>query len=158
MKTFVVYKITNLKNGRVYIGSTNNFEVRRAEHFGQLRTKKHSNFKLQLDFEINGEDIFVIDVVKTDFLTRQAMLIAEYELILKLTKDDYNIDKNCPVEGIHNPKNKRPSRKQLWAAHLKWKSKNKSKSPSGIIKTEHPALDKIAQKKREREMIRGKTE
>lgn len=31
-KTFVVYRITNIKNSRVYFGSTSNFEARRREH------------------------------------------------------------------------------------------------------------------------------
>ena len=55
---FTVYKILNLKNNRVYIGSTVDFEIRKAEHLGQLRSNKHINRFLQSDFNIYGEENF----------------------------------------------------------------------------------------------------
>lgn len=93
----VVYRITNIKNKRIYIGSTGNFEVRRAEHLGQLRTGKHCNRFLQSDFNIYKESAFIFEVIFDDFKNREKMYLKEYELILKFKGMTYNIDTNCPV-------------------------------------------------------------
>lgn len=152
MNTFIVYRITNIRNGRIYIGSTSQFEIRKSEHFGQLRNNKHVNWKLQYDFKIYGHDAFVMEIIKDGFESRQLMLLCEYEMILKLPKGSYNIDKNCPVEGIHNKKNKSSNSKKQWKAHLKWKKhKRKSLNTAYKIKIDHPALDQIALNKMERD-------
>jgi group I intron endonuclease len=151
MNEFVVYRITNLKNGRIYIGSTYHFEVRKSEHLGQLRANKHCNHFLQSDFRIYGEAAFSFEVTHSDFKTRENMLLREYELILKNKKTglSYNIDTNCPIsipKKIKRKKwNKFPKAKKI----IKRKVKGDYK-----IKTEFPKLDSIIENKRRREEIR----
>lgn len=42
-----VYTITNISNGKLYVGSTIHTERRRLEHFSALATNKHVNKHLQ---------------------------------------------------------------------------------------------------------------
>jgi hypothetical protein len=45
-----IYKITNLKNGKVYIGQSENIFMRRKQHFGALRKGSHTNKQMQEDY------------------------------------------------------------------------------------------------------------
>ena len=45
-----IYKITNLKNGKVYIGQSENVFARRKQHFSALNYGHHSNLDMQTDF------------------------------------------------------------------------------------------------------------
>jgi predicted GIY-YIG superfamily endonuclease len=103
----VVYRITNKGTGKFYIGSTNNFEARKAEHLGQLRTKRHINRGLQFDFLVWKEDKFVFEIIHDGFKTREDMLMKEYEVILKTFEQNYNVDKTLPMKGFKIPKMKR---------------------------------------------------
>ena len=58
-----VYKITNLLNGRIYIGSAINLRIRRNGHINLLRTNKHDNQFLQNDFNKCSEESFIFEVI-----------------------------------------------------------------------------------------------
>ena len=45
-----IYKITNTKNGKVYIGQTNDINRRKEQHFTALLLGKHENKAMQQDF------------------------------------------------------------------------------------------------------------
>ena len=65
----VIYKIQNKKNGKFYLGSTNNFKRRKSEHISKLRSKTHFNKHLQNSYNKHGENSFefkVIDKVRGD--------------------------------------------------------------------------------------------
>lgn len=152
---YSVYRITNIKNGRIYIGSTSNFEIRRSEHLAHLRKGKHVNRFLQSDFKIYGEQSFLFEVIHDGFISRQQMLLKEYELILKTKKFNYNIHTDCSiiipskikrVKSTAKPKDypyrveSKKYQKGERKAHLKAKFKN-------IF----PNLTAIAERKRIRE-------
>lgn len=59
-----IYIILNTKNGKVYIGQTGNFNVRKAMHFSQLRNQRHCNFKLQSAFNKYGESNFNFEILQ----------------------------------------------------------------------------------------------
>lgn len=44
-----IYKITNLTNGKVYVGQSQNIFMRRKQHFTQLRRGVHENKQMQED-------------------------------------------------------------------------------------------------------------
>ncbi len=44
-----IYKITNTKNGKVYVGQSQNVYERRIEHFVALRRGRHPNKAMQKD-------------------------------------------------------------------------------------------------------------
>lgn len=58
-----VYKITNLANGKIYVGSTTNYRVRRVQHFSELRCGRHSNSHLQRAFNKYGESQFKMEML-----------------------------------------------------------------------------------------------
>jgi hypothetical protein len=53
-----IYKIENIKNGKFYIGSTNNFKMRKYHHFHQLKVGNHCNNHLQRAYNKYGHKSF----------------------------------------------------------------------------------------------------
>lgn len=45
-----IYKITNQKNGKVYIGQSENIFIRRKQHFSELNYGHHPNKDMQRDY------------------------------------------------------------------------------------------------------------
>lgn len=104
---YVVYRITNIKTKKVYIGSTGDFEIRRMEHLSQLRQGKHCNRYMQREFNEYKESSFRFDVIADGFKNRQTMLIKEYELILKTKGYNYNIETVCPILPVKDKHRKK---------------------------------------------------
>lgn len=59
-----IYKIINTTNNKFYVGSAVNLQRRRARHFSELRSKKHSNKHLQAAWNKYGEAAFIFVVVE----------------------------------------------------------------------------------------------
>jgi len=81
MKTVGIYSITNLKNDKVYIGSTKNFERRYYYHLNDLKNNKHFNIHLQRAYNIDGEKFFIYNLVE------------ECEDVELIKKEEYYIEK-----------------------------------------------------------------
>ena len=64
MSQQVIYKITNLINGKFYVGSTNNQKVRFREHRKQLRGNRHHCKHLQAAWNKYGETAFTFNVIQ----------------------------------------------------------------------------------------------
>ena len=64
-----VYKITNLVNGKVYIGSSVNIKSRKWKHFYSLSHNKHQNQHLQRAYNKYGKENFSFEILKhIDFI------------------------------------------------------------------------------------------
>jgi len=59
-----IYKILNIKNNKVYIGSTTNFNKRKNEHLKRLRKNKHENKYLQRAFNKYKEDNIKFELIE----------------------------------------------------------------------------------------------
>lgn len=86
-----VYTIKNKASGKIYIGSSNNLEKRKQQHFKELREKRHINKNLQSDFEKYGEENFIFFVI--EYSWRSNRLEIEQKWINKYKKSGilYNI-------------------------------------------------------------------
>jgi len=58
-----IYKITNIVNGKFYIGSATNLVKRRRSHLSSLKYGRHKNEKLQRSYDKHGKDSFKFETV-----------------------------------------------------------------------------------------------
>lgn len=60
----VIYRITNMANGKYYIGSAQSFARREWQHRYDLKRGAHKNPRLQAAWNKYGEDMFVFEVIQ----------------------------------------------------------------------------------------------
>ena len=95
-----IYKITNKVNGKVYIGESYDLEHRWMKHIEDLSNNRHSNIKLQSDWNKYGLKNFNFEtekVIKDNisiYLVELILLIYEYMYINKYDSinNGYNIN------------------------------------------------------------------
>lgn len=63
MKLSGIYKITNLSNGKFYIGSAKNIQKRWSGHLTAMRSAKHPNLHLQNSYNKYGESNFKFEIL-----------------------------------------------------------------------------------------------
>lgn len=121
-----IYKITNMQNGRVYIGSAKRFKERWSAHYRSLKNNYHSNKFLQADFNKCGTDAFIFEVLEvTNGDRKKKRLEAEQRYIdqwFDNKKQCYNLcNKASSPEGCwsNNPEKTRrkhsEAMKRLWS-------------------------------------------
>ncbi len=59
-----IYKITNLINNKIYIGSCVGFNQRKGQHKYRLRKGNHDNSHLQSSWNKYGEDAFIFELIE----------------------------------------------------------------------------------------------
>lgn len=64
MKIAGIYKITNLIDGKIYIGQTVNYKKREKRHLNSLKNGNHHNEHLQRAFDKYGEKSFKIELIE----------------------------------------------------------------------------------------------
>lgn len=89
----VIYRITNMANGKYYIGSAESFARREWQHKYDLRRGKHKNPKLQAAWNKYGEDMFVFEIIEEVQEDRNAFDIENTYLMKCVGQPDcYNIN------------------------------------------------------------------
>jgi group I intron endonuclease len=109
-----IYKITNLKNGKFYYGSSNNIMKRWWEHKKQLKLNNHVNVHLQAAWNKYGEENFIFEVEKIMNNNTEEQILKEEQKYLDLyvgKNECYNTSKvaekpdwklNCiPVQQLN---------------------------------------------------------
>jgi group I intron endonuclease len=76
-----IYKIINVVNNKFYVGSAIDLKRRKARHFSELRTGRHSNRHLQAAWAKYGEQAFIFVVVEE--VSPDADLLAAENVWLK---------------------------------------------------------------------------
>ena len=92
-----IYEIRNTKNGKRYIGRTNNPQRRKSTHFNDLRKEKHINGKLQNAFNKYGEKSFVFSVIEE--IEDDSTIEDVEQSYLDSDEDLYNISKSSRGPG-----------------------------------------------------------
>lgn len=90
-----VYKILNLKNNKVYIGSSSDVEKRWKQHKQSSKNPKDPkyNYPLYNAFRKYGIENFSFEIIENNFSTREEMENYEKEMIIKynsLLPNGYN--------------------------------------------------------------------
>lgn len=74
-KRNVIYKITNIINNKIYIGSASYFDKRIGTHISRLRRNKHDNKYLQSAYNKYGEINFTFSILEET--TKELLLVKE---------------------------------------------------------------------------------
>jgi group I intron endonuclease len=97
-----VYKIVNIINGRIYVGSAKEFKSRGNAHLKSLRKGTHHNKFLQNDFNKCGEEAFEFHILETVEGPQEDRLLIEESYIEKYYDKQalcYNFKKQSKGEG-----------------------------------------------------------
>lgn len=82
-----VYKITNVVNGKFYIGSSNNIKHRWYQHKINLNDEIYGNTHLQNAWKLYGEENFKFEI------------IGECTPAMQFEREQYYLDTLNPFEG-----------------------------------------------------------
>lgn len=109
-----IYKIRNIINNKIYIGSAKDFDKRKKRHLRDLRANKHYSILLQRAFNKYGEENFVFEIIEEfpysiEIKDREQYWIDE----LKTKEIGYNIADASFGDVISNHPNKEEIRKKI---------------------------------------------
>lgn len=85
-----IYKITNIINNKIYIGSAVCFYTRWANHRSTLKRNKHDNQHLQNSYNKYGDCVFTYSIL---LLCKKKDLIIKEQYFIDSLKPEYNICK-----------------------------------------------------------------
>lgn len=90
-----VYKITNIKNNKMYIGISIDYQKRWKQHVSHLNKNKHCNWKLQKDWNKYGPECFMFDVLEECSISD----VYEKEIEYITLHDTFNNGYNLTIGG-----------------------------------------------------------
>lgn len=88
-----IYKIINIINQKLYIGSSKDVLYRKYEHFRDLKLKQHHSTTLQNAFNKYGEQNFTFEILEE---CEKENLIEREQYYFDTLKPEYNI---CQIAG-----------------------------------------------------------
>ena len=79
-----IYKIVNIKNNKLYIGSSKNIENRWKQHLALLKCGKHHSQHLQYSWNKYGKDLFCFEIIEDnvaqdDLLNREQFWMDSFQ-------------------------------------------------------------------------------
>jgi group I intron endonuclease len=89
----VIYQITNMVNGKYYIGSAESFERRQWQHKNDLKRNAHKNPRLQAAWNKYGPEAFVFEILERVTLDKTAFDVENTYLHIHVGKPEcYNVN------------------------------------------------------------------
>ena len=89
-----IYKIRNLINGKIYVGSALDYDKRKRSHKNDLLSGRHTNAHLQRSWDKNGKNSFVFEIIEK--VIDKDKLIEREQRYLKNLNPEYNM---CKIAG-----------------------------------------------------------
>jgi len=113
-----VYKITNMKNNKVYVGSAVNIKNRFKTHKRLLKDNKHFNNHLQSSYLKYGKDQFNYEIIEITSI--EEMLVKEIYWIKSFNANDpkYGYNKRINVSSNLGIKLSDETKRKLSESHL----------------------------------------
>ena len=127
-----VYCIENTKDGKKYVGSSQEIKKRKSRHFSELRNNKHKNKKLQNAYNKHGSDCFIFYIIEE--IEDVNLLIEREQYYLDDLKPFYNINiiANSSLGVKRSDEMKEKVRQaNLGLKHPEWRNKIKSEVQGG---------------------------
>ena len=91
-----IYKITNTKNNKIYIGSSVNVEKRKEKHFWMLKKGIHDNKFIQNSFNRDGSESFIFEII--EFCDFEELVDKENHYIIEFKSNNMKFGYNlCMV-------------------------------------------------------------
>ena len=95
-----IYKITNLKNKKIYVGSTSeSFKDRYTHHNWCLKNKKHKNKHLQSSYNKYGDNNFEFEIIEVIEDVNQILYKEQYYLDVLCISNKYSFNINKKATG-----------------------------------------------------------
>jgi len=76
-----IYMIRNVETGKIYIGQTEDIDMRKSKHATDLNQLKHENADMQLEYILYGSHSFVFEIV--EFLGAESNLLEREKYWIK---------------------------------------------------------------------------
>nr|QBM02823.1 hypothetical protein [uncultured archaeon] len=92
----VVYKITNIINNKLYVGSTYEYHKRQKRHKRDLKNQVHHSLYLQNSVNKYGIENFVFEILEEVFEKTNEYLLSREQYYIDNLNPEYNI---CPIAG-----------------------------------------------------------
>ena len=108
-----IYKITNLKNNKVYIGESLDIKKRWGTHKQHLTKRVHDNKYLQHSWDKYGEKYFYFEVLeemnttvtKKELKLKELFYIKEYQSYLKSKGYNISVDTETMIQNMNEQTN-----------------------------------------------------
>lgn len=143
-----IYKITNLVNGKIYIGQTKKFGIRAAVHANNLKRNKHTNKHLQAAWNQYGSDAFEFSVLMVIDCPEKRTVVEQRCIDMFYGENCYNLEKK--VQLLSEDVLRKMSASHLGRTHSEETKQKIRESKLGI-----PRPEAVRQKVREANL--GKT-
>jgi group I intron endonuclease len=97
-----IYKITNIINGKMYVGSTNNLANRKDNHFSELKRNVHPNRFLQRAVNKYGMENFKFEIIEHCLLKELNIKEGYWCSLLNTYNDKYGYNLIIVnLDGVH---------------------------------------------------------
>ena len=136
-----IYKITNILNGKVYIGKTHDLNKRILQHFSDLKKGKHHSRKLQRAVDKYGIDNFKISFKEVEVLDEDALSLLEIQEIEKC--DSYNNGYNETLGGDGN-KTSLSFKESILVYQILQRYKGVNRQIARYFSCDHTVIDNLA--------------
>lgn len=163
LEKFYVYKMTNVKNNKVYIGKTNDLNRRLEEHLDVVKRGVGSKDYYIIHAAINkyGIENFIIEIIEVCEIEkisfeREIYFVALYKSNIHRYGSDFGYNMTDGGEGPTGRKASQETRKKLSESHKgyimpEWQKKKISESNKGKIVSEE-TRKKLSQSKKGRKL------